>query len=95
MSNTTSNVNFVTTPNYQHLIPRFKLVFVLDLRRFGDKSVAQAILEQCLEGAKRTASEINSIVKSHQNEVLFLLDGFEVIMIFFSLFLLFNESIIC
>ena len=57
---------------------RFKLVFVLDLKRLEGKTLVQGIQEQCLSGARKTATEIQNMIKSHQSEVLFLLDGYEV-----------------
>ena len=40
-------------------------------------TLAQGIQEQCLSGA-RSISEIHCMIKAHQNEVLFILDGYEV-----------------
>ena len=57
---------------------RFKLVFVLDLKRMGGKSLVEAIQEQCLGSARKSLHEVHNMIKSHQNEVLILLDGYEV-----------------
>ena len=51
---------------------------MLDLKRLEDKTLIRGIQEQCLSGARKTATEIQNMIKSHQSEVLFLLDGYEV-----------------
>ena len=51
---------------------------MLDLKRLEDKTLVQSIQEQCLSGARKTTTEIQNMIKSHQSEVLFLLDGYEV-----------------
>ena len=51
---------------------------MLDLKRLEGKTLVQGIQEQCLSGARKTATEIQNMIKSHQSEVLFLLDGYEV-----------------
>lgn len=49
---------------------RFKLVFVLDLKRLTGTSLAQAIQEQCLSGA-RSISEIHYDQSSSERSTLY------------------------
>lgn len=43
-----------------------------------NKTLEQAIQEQCLKGLKKSASEIDNLLTENMKQVLFLLDGFEV-----------------
>ncbi len=54
-------------------------MFILNLKRLGSKCLEEAVNLQCLpQGAKKNVAELSNIIKNHQSEVLFILDGYEV-----------------